>query len=99
MKTRKSYRLSPRSVEALEKLKVSYPTWTETDLIEAAIESLIVTDQMDAAEKPDPKKTLAIDLYSNAYDALLAGNAEAEAAWRKAAVAVEEAIEYDQQGL
>lgn len=40
MKTRKSYRLSPRTMQALEYLKRLYPNWTETDILEASLETL-----------------------------------------------------------
>ena len=38
MKTCKNYRFSPRTIEAIKKLKEMYPTWTETEIVEAAIQ-------------------------------------------------------------
>ena len=43
MKTPKSYRLSPRTIQALEQLKDQKPGWTETELIEAAIDNYLTT--------------------------------------------------------
>lgn len=40
MRTRKSYRFSPRAVEALDGLKRLCPGWTETAIIEAALEQM-----------------------------------------------------------
>lgn len=40
MRTRKSYRFSPRAVQALDGLKRFYPEWTETAIIEAALEQM-----------------------------------------------------------
>lgn len=38
MKTPKTWRLSARTIEALAELRDLYPSWTETELVEAAIE-------------------------------------------------------------
>ena len=43
MKTPKSYRFSPRTIQALEQLKDQKPGWTETELIEAAIDNYLTT--------------------------------------------------------
>ena len=40
VKIRKSYRFSPRAVLALDRLKLIYPKWTETSIIEAALENM-----------------------------------------------------------
>lgn len=70
MKTRKSYRISPRSIEALEKLKSAYPTWSETDLIEAAIESLYVTEQRVKGVYPEtPLEHAALSAAQNYHTA------------------------------
>lgn len=44
MKTPKTWRLSPRAIRALEQLKEILPGWTETDIVEAAVESLVQTE-------------------------------------------------------
>lgn len=41
MRTRKSYRFSPRAVDALDGLKRMYRGWTETAIIEAALEHML----------------------------------------------------------
>ena len=41
MRTRKSYRFSPRAVHALDGLKRMYRGWTETAIIEAALEHML----------------------------------------------------------
>lgn len=89
--------MSPRTTKALDGLKAMYPTWREEDLIEAAVEHFYAEEE--AAKNRDPIEVLVLELYSNAYNSLLLGNAEAEAAWRRAAVAVEEAKDYDKQGI
>lgn len=45
MKKSKNYRLSPRTVQYLEELKKLYPDWTETDIIEAAIQVFYWTEK------------------------------------------------------
>lgn len=45
MKTPKTYRLSPRTIKALNELKKIYPDWTETDIIEGAIEAWAETER------------------------------------------------------
>lgn len=44
VKTPKTWRLSPRAIRALEQLKEILPGWTETDIVEAAVESLVQTE-------------------------------------------------------
>lgn len=39
MKNRKNYRFSNRTMDAIQKLKEQYPAWTETELIETAIQN------------------------------------------------------------
>ena len=39
-KARKTYRLSPRTIAALKDLQAIYPDWTETALVEAAIQTM-----------------------------------------------------------
>lgn len=39
-KARKTYRLSPRTIAALKDLQATYPDWTETALVEAAIQTM-----------------------------------------------------------
>lgn len=38
-KTVKNYQLSNQTLEALEYLKLNLPNWTETEIVEAAIEA------------------------------------------------------------
>lgn len=44
MKTPKSYRLSPRTIKAIDQLHTILPGWNETDIIEAAIECLLASE-------------------------------------------------------
>lgn len=39
-KVRKAYRLSPRTIAALKDLQAMHPDWTETALVEAAIQTM-----------------------------------------------------------
>lgn len=58
MKTRKSYRLSPRAMRALDRLHEILPEWPETDIVEAALECLLHSEllsielQQKAAAEP-----------------------------------------------
>ena len=62
MKTRKSYRLSPRAMRALDRLHEILPEWPETDIVEAALECLLHSELLsielqqkaaaEAAEEP-----------------------------------------------
>lgn len=41
MKTPKTYRLSPRTIRSLEQLQDMLPDWSETDIVEAAIDTYL----------------------------------------------------------
>lgn len=56
MKIRKSYRLSPRTMSALDDLKKMYPEWSETDLIEAAVETFAAEEKRAASESTEAAK-------------------------------------------
>lgn len=43
-KIRKSYRFSARATQALDRLKTLYPDWTETSIIEAALENFYIQE-------------------------------------------------------
>ena len=47
-KTVKSYRLSERTIEALKQLKKALPKWTETEIVETAIQKM--ADSMGKSE-------------------------------------------------
>lgn len=48
-KTAKNYRLSERTLEALNQIKKSRPKWTETEIVEAAIQKM--ADSMSNSEQ------------------------------------------------
>lgn len=45
MKTAKSYRLSPATIRKLDTLKKLLPDWTETEIVEAAIDLYYITEK------------------------------------------------------
>lgn len=50
-KTVKNYRLSERTIEALNQLKKAFPTWTETEIVETAIQ-MAAQKQEQKTERP-----------------------------------------------
>lgn len=45
MKTVKNYRLSPTTIRKLQTLKTMLPEWTETEIVEAAIDLYYITEK------------------------------------------------------
>lgn len=45
MKTAKNYRLSPTTIRKLQTLKTMLPEWTETEIVEAAIDLYYTTER------------------------------------------------------
>lgn len=45
MKTVKNYRLSPTTIKKIQALKTMLPEWTETEIVEAAIDLYYITEK------------------------------------------------------
>lgn len=45
MKTAKNYRLAPTTIKKLQALKTMLPKWTETEIVEAAIDLYYITEK------------------------------------------------------
>lgn len=45
MKTAKNYRLAPATIKKLQALKTMLPEWTETEIVEAAIDLYYITEK------------------------------------------------------
>ena len=45
MKTVKNYRLAPTTIKKLQALKTMLPEWTETEIVEAAIDLYYITEK------------------------------------------------------
>lgn len=45
MKTVKNYRLSPTTIKKIQALKKMLPEWTETEIVEAAIDLYYITEK------------------------------------------------------
>ncbi len=57
MKTPKTYRLSERTLEALEKLKELWPERKETEIVEQAIQELLWREEKRQKERRGQMKT------------------------------------------
>ena len=51
MKTAKNYRLAPTTIKKLQALKTMLPEWTETEIVEAAIDLYYITEKPFHAQK------------------------------------------------
>ena len=57
MKTVKNYRLSPTTIKKIQALKTMLPEWTETEIVEAAIDIYYITEKPFQTQRITPIDT------------------------------------------